>query len=309
MAESAIEWTEYTWNPVTGCSKVSPGCAHCYAETISLRFGFSKLPWTPANATENVVLHPERLRKPLSWREPRMVFVNSMSDLFHEEVPASFIERVFEVMARCRQHTFQVLTKRPEIMRDLVRGWPLQPRTLAGDFRPHPNIWLGTSIENNRWVSRADALRGTPSAVRFVSAEPLLGPLDQLDLAGIDWLIVGGESGPKHRPIRVEWVRDLRDRCAEAGVAFFFKQWGGRTPKSGGRDLDGRLHDAYPVVPSERGHLMRTCPRCGDLSAPTAEQCESCGCRLVLSLSQSKPEVRASEAVSATKGTGSSYGA
>jgi protein gp37 len=239
--KSAIEWTDATWNPVTGCSKVSPGCANCYAETLSLRFGHSKLPWTPANAAENVVLHPERLRLPLTWRDGRMVFVNSMSDLFHELVPASYIDQVFAVMSLADRHTFQVLTKRPERMRDYCRA--------GADhfaFAPFSNVWLGTSIENDRWVGRADALRDTPAAVRFLSCEPLLGPLPSLDLTGIDWVIVGGESGNGHRPMDPDWVRDIRDRCVAAGVAFFFKQWGGRTPKAGGRELDGRTWDQMP---------------------------------------------------------------
>jgi len=235
-ARSAIEWTEATWNPVTGCSKVSPGCAHCYAETLSRRFGWSKRPWTPANADENVVLHPERLEHPTRWRRPRTIFVNSMSDLFHENVPDAFVRRVFEVMAQCDRHIFQVLTKRPERL-----------AALSGELPWPINVWVGVSVETNRWVHRADALREVPAAVRFVSAEPLLGPLDRLDLDGIGWLIVGGESGHRHRPIRAEWVRDLRDRCLDAGVAFFMKQWGGRTPKAGGRLLDGREWSEMPT--------------------------------------------------------------
>ncbi len=238
---TAIEWTDATWNPVTGCSKVSPGCAHCYAETLSLRFGWSKKPWTPENADENVVLHPERLNKPLSWRKPRMVFVNSMSDLFHELVPDEFIWRVWMTMAEAERHTFQVLTKRPERARDLLRKWNLMCWAL-------PNVWVGTSIENDRWTGRADALRDTPATVRFISAEPLLGPLPSLDLDGIDWLIVGGESGPTHRPMRADWARELRDHATATGTAFFFKQWGGRTPKAGGRELDGREWSEYPSV-------------------------------------------------------------
>jgi protein gp37 len=233
--KSAIEWTDATWNPVTGCSKVSPGCANCYAETLSLRFGHSKKPWTPANAAENVVLHPERLRLPLTWRQPRLVFVNSMSDLFHELVPWDYIDQVFDVMEEAERHTFQVLTKRPERMRALARPVP-------------ENVWLGTSIENDRWTVRADYLRETPEATRFLSLEPLLGPLPSLDLTYINWAIVGGESGVGHRPIDPDWVRDIRDRCVAAGTAFFFKQWGGRTPKSGGRLLDGRTWDEMPAT-------------------------------------------------------------
>lgn len=236
---TAIEWTDATWNPVTGCSKVSPGCAHCYAETLSLRFGWSKKPWTPENAAENVVLHPERLGKPLSWREPRMVFVNSMSDLFHEEVSFGYILKIFAVMRETKRHTFQVLTKRPERMAQFMALY-------APMYGVAPNIWLGTSIENNRWVSRAEAIRETPAAVRFISAEPLLGSLDQLDLEGIDWLICGGESGSHYRPMDLMWARDLRDRCALHGIPFFFKQHGGQTPKAGGRELDGRIYDEWP---------------------------------------------------------------
>jgi protein gp37 len=239
--KSAIEWTDATWNPVTGCSKVSPGCAHCYAERLSLRFGQSKVPWTPQNAPANVKLHLERLRVPLSWRTPRRVFVNSMSDLWHELVPDEYIDAVFEVMALTPRHEFQILTKRPERMVEWLEGpgarWPREPL---------PNVWLGVSIENDRWVGRADLLRRTPAAVRFISAEPLLGPLPSLDFAGIDWVIVGGESGIGARPVKADWIRDLRDRSVAAGVKFFFKQWGGRTSKAGGRELDGRTWDEYP---------------------------------------------------------------
>lgn len=243
---SAIEWTEATWNPVTGCSKVSPGCAHCYAEAISLRFGHSSGPWTPRNATKNVRLHPQRLDQPLKWRRPRFVFVNSMSDLFHELVPESFISRVFLKMAEAERHTFQVLTKRPERMREVVARIYEDGNNGLGS-EPLPNVWLGTSIENKRFVARADAVRETPAAIRFISAEPLLGPIAaSLDLTAIDWVIVGGESGPKHRSMKAAWARDLRDQCEEEGVAFFFKQWGGRTPKAGGRLMDGVQHDAIP---------------------------------------------------------------
>ena len=243
---TGIAWTDATWSPVTGCSKVSPGCAHCYAETLALtrlagRPGYPGLPWTPENAATNIVLHPDRLDLPLRWRKPRRVFVNSMSDLFHENIPEEYIHRVWLTMGAAGQHTFQVLTKRPERMRRMLE-WAC----LGGREWTLPNVWLGVSIENDRFVSRADALRETPAAVRFVSAEPLLGPLPSLDLTGISWLIVGGESGPGHRPMDPAWVRDLRDRADGAGVAFFFKQWGGRTPKAGGRLLDGRTHDDAP---------------------------------------------------------------
>jgi len=246
---SAIEWTEATWNPVTGCSKVSPGCAHCYAESISLRFGHSKKAWIPQNALENVRLHHDRLDQPLRWRRPRAVFVNSMSDLFHELVPEHFIAEVFRRMAAADRHTFQVLTKRPKRMREVVRNLYDQYGEFGG--QPLANVWLGTSVENSRFTNRADALRETPAAVRFISAEPLLGPIAaDLDLAGIDWVIVGGESGPHYRSMRPEWALELRDQCIEARVAFFFKQWGGRTPKAGGRELDGRLWDEQPAVAS-----------------------------------------------------------
>ena len=245
--KSAIEWTDATWNPVTGCSKVSPGCAHCYAERLSLRFRTSTAPWTQANALENVVLHEDRLTVPLAWRQPRMIFVNSMSDLFHELVPDAFIGRVFETMSQAQRHTFQILTKRPERMRSWFEG----PGASWAD-EVLPNVWLGTSIENDRWVRRADELRACQAEVRFISAEPLLGPLPSLDLSDIDWLIVGGESGPIHRPVEVSWVTDLRERAVEARVAFFFKQWGGRTPKSGGRELDGRTWDELPSKVRQR---------------------------------------------------------
>jgi protein gp37 len=260
---TAIEWTDATWNPVTGCSKVSPGCAHCYAETLSHRWQWTTKPWTPEHAAENVVLHPERLSKPLSWRKPRMIFVNSMSDLFHELVPFEFITEVFDVMVKAKHHTFQVLTKRPERMAEFMKGYwhggDPSVCVCVSPTRPARNIWLGTSIENDRWTGRADILREIPAAVRFISAEPLLGPLPSLNLTGIHWLIVGGESGANHRPISEEWVRKLRDACIATrvrgsvemnrsfGTAFFFKQWGGRTPKSGGRLLDGREWSEYPA--------------------------------------------------------------
>ncbi|HVQ60733.1 MAG TPA: phage Gp37/Gp68 family protein [Burkholderiales bacterium] len=234
-ASTAIEWTEATWNPVTGCSKVSPGCAHCYAEALSRRFRWTAKPWTPDNAEVNVRLRRERLDQPLRWKRPRVIFVNSMSDLFHELVPVDYVREVFGVMAAAEQHVFQILTKRHERLAEVAGflDWP-------------PNVWMGVSVENNRWAERADALRSVPAGVRFISAEPLLGPLDRLDLSGIDWLIAGGESGPGHRPVREEWLVDLRDRCAASGVAFFFKQWGGRTSKVGGRELDGREWSEMP---------------------------------------------------------------
>lgn len=239
---SAIQWTDATWNPVTGCSKVSPGCAHCYAEALSIRFGWSQLPWSPENAPANVILHPERLDQPLHWRQPRRVFVNSMSDLFHELVPESFVHEVFDRMARAHWHSYQILTKRPERMAELVSSYYSRQHVPE----PLPQVWLGVSIEADNWTARANALRQTPASVRFISAEPLLGPLPSLDLTDVDWLIAGGESGRGARATRPDWVRELRDRALDSGVAFFFKQWGGRTPKAGGRELDGETWSQYP---------------------------------------------------------------
>jgi protein gp37 len=228
-----IEWSEMTWNPVTGCSKVSPGCAHCYAETFAERW--RAVPGHHYEQGFDLRLWPERLLQPLAWRRPRRVFVNSMSDLFHEEIPAAYISEVFEVMRLAHWHTFQVLTKRDERMSEL-----------AGELPWPENVWMGVSIENRRFVHRADRLREVPAAVRFISAEPLLGRLEGLDLDGIAWVIAGGESGARNRHLDLDWVRDLRDRSAESGAAFFFKQVGGRTPKAGGRELDGRTHDEFP---------------------------------------------------------------
>jgi protein gp37 len=234
---SAIEWTEATWNPVTGCSKVSPGCAHCYAETFAERW--RGVPGHPYEQGFDLKLWPKRLDQPLRWKRPRTIFVNSMSDLFHEEIPDEFVEKVFQVMGEADWHVFQILTKRHERLLELGRNleWP-------------PNVWMGVSIENRRFVHRADFLREVPAAVRFISAEPLLGPLGGLDLSGIDWLIAGGESGPGHRPVSEEWLFELRDRCLEDNVAFFFKQWGGARPKTGGRLLDGHTWDQMPVARS-----------------------------------------------------------
>lgn len=231
--KSAIEWTESTWNPVTGCLQVSPGCAHCYAKTFAERW--KGIPGHPYEQGFELRLWPQRLEQPLKWTRPRMIFVNSMSDLFHEDIPEIFVQEVFEVMGRADHHTFQILTKRAERLAEMAPSLPW-----------HSNIWMGVSIENRRFTERADYLRQVDAEVRFISAEPLLGPLVGLDLAGIHWLIAGGESGPKHRPMNIEWVRDLRDRCTEEHVAFFFKQWGGHRPKSGGRLLDGRTWDEMP---------------------------------------------------------------
>ncbi len=236
-ATSTIEWTEATWNPVTGCDELSPGCAHCYAKRFAERWRGT--PGHPYEQGFDLKLWPERLDQPARWRKPKLVFVNSMSDLFHERVPDLFIEEVFEAMRNAPQHTFQILTKRGERLEELGAhlDWPA-------------NVWMGVSIENRRFIGRADSLRKVGPAVRFISAEPLLGPLEGLDLTAVDWLIAGGESGPGHRPIREAWLVDLRDRCLAEGVSFFFKQWGGRTPKAGGRQLDGRTWDDYPVMPS-----------------------------------------------------------
>jgi protein gp37 len=246
--KSAIEWTEATWNPVTGCDRVSAGCDHCYALTLAARLKAMGQPKYQRDGDPRtsgpgfgVTMHPSELEIPRRWRRPRVIFVNSMSDLFHPQVSADFVARVFEVMASTPQHTYQVLTKRPKRARQLLR-----------DRTPVPNVWLGVSIEDDRVVDRADVLREVPVAVRFLSLEPLLGPLPALDLAGIDWVIVGGESGPDHRPMRKEWVLDLRDRCQAAGVPFFFKQWGGPTPKSGGRVLEERTWDEMPPLASAR---------------------------------------------------------
>jgi protein gp37 len=244
MAEnSTIEWTEATWNPVTGCSQVSPGCAHCYAKTFAERW--RGIPGHPYEQGFDLRLWEDRLDLPLRWTRPKTIFVNSMSDLFHEDVPDGFIDAVFATMREAHHHTFQILTKRHERL-----------ATLAPRLDWAPNVWMGVSIENRRFVHRASALRQVPAAVRFISAEPLLGPLDGLDLSEIDWLIAGGESGPRHRRIDVAWVRALRDQCARAGVAFFFKQWGGSRPKAGGRELDGRLWDETPIRPSTNHRVV-----------------------------------------------------
>ena len=230
---SRIEWTETTWNPVTGCSKVSEGCKHCYAERMSARLramGVEKY-----RRGFEVAQHESVLETPLRWRKPRLVFVNSMSDLFHDLVDLGFIEAVFDVMNRCPQHSFQVLTKRPE-----------RTLELDSDLNWTPNIWLGVSIESGRWLRRLEALRLTSAKTRFLSLEPLLGPLPNLDLSGVDWVITGGESGPGARPMDPDWVREIRDNCVSRDVPFFFKQWGGTNKKRAGRVLDGRTWDEMP---------------------------------------------------------------
>lgn len=230
---SAIEWTESTWNPVTGCTKVSLGCRYCYAERLAKRLRAMGNP-NYANGFR-VTLHEHMLGVPLKWRTPRVVFVNSMSDLFHEEVPFSFIERVFDVMCRASHHVFQVLTKRSDRLMQLAPNldWP-------------ENVWMGVTVEHADYIDRIDRLRGTPARTKFLSLEPLLGPVPDLDLAGIDWVIVGGESGPSARPMRPEWATGVRDQCLAAGIPFFFKQWGGRNKKKAGRVLEGRTWDEMP---------------------------------------------------------------
>lgn len=235
--KTSIEWTDATWNPVTGCTKISAGCDFCYAERFSERFR-----GTPGHPFENgfdLTLRPHRLQQPLRWRQPRMIFVNSMSDLFHKQIPREFIVRVFETMEKANWHTFQVLTKRSSLMRNFLRSRYVTSRVL-------PHMWFGVSLEDGTKLSRVRHLQQSPAAVRFLSIEPLIGPVGILDLEGIDWVIVGGESGPGARPMDRAWVRSIRDQCKAAGVAFFFKQWGGLRPKTGGRKLDGREWNELP---------------------------------------------------------------
>ncbi len=232
---SKIEWTDSTWNPVTGCSKVSAGCKHCYAERLSLRLQAMGNPRYRRGFS--VTLHEDLLWLPLRWSSPRMVFVNSMSDLFHEAVPEAFIHRVFAVMRRTPWHTFQVLTKRAARLAELAPGlsWP-------------PNVWQGVSVESPEQLERIRHLQTVPAALRFLSLEPLLAPIPALPLAGIEWVIVGGESGPRARPMQPGWVRGIRDQCQRRVVRFFFKQWGGLYPKAGGRKLDGREWSETPPL-------------------------------------------------------------
>jgi protein gp37 len=234
---SGIEWTETTWNPVTGCTKISPGCKHCYAERMALRL--------QAMGQENyrngfrVTLQERMLPLPLMWKKPRMIFVNSMSDLFHKDVPIEFIEKTFAVMKKASWHSFQVLTKRSDRL-----------QLIEDRIRIPKNVWLGVSVECEDYLYRIDHLRKTGAQVRFLSLEPLIGPLPGLDLEGINWVIVGGESGPGARPMQEEWVTDIRDTCLASGVPFFFKQWGGVFKKRAGRVLEGRTWDQMPVNPS-----------------------------------------------------------
>ncbi|MCF7890564.1 phage Gp37/Gp68 family protein [Candidatus Bipolaricaulota bacterium] len=232
-SKSAIEWTDQTWNPVTGCSKVSPGCENCYAERFARRLKAMGNP-----RYENgfqLTLHHDKIEEPLSWRKPRYVFVNSMSDLFHKEVPREFIQSVFDVIKQAEDHVFQVLTKRA---RRLAR--------LAPDLSWPENLWIGVSIENQDYVWRVGCLKQVPAETRFLSVEPLIGPIGNLPLKDIDWVIVGGESGPKARLMKEEWVKNIRDQCTKSSTAFFFKQWGGKSSKDNGRTLEGRTWEEMP---------------------------------------------------------------
>lgn len=244
--KSAIEWTDASWNPSTGCSKVSPGCRNCYAERLSARL---KMMGNPKYTKGfKFTLHEDALDVPLKWKQPRKIFVNSMSDLFHERMPNEFLERCFDVMKKADWHIYQILTKRPERMQEFIENHGKMP----------DHIWLGTSVELDIYKSRIDILRKVRCHTRFVSFEPLLGPLGKLDLEGISWAIVGGESGPQHRPAQAEWIREIRKQCKQQRVAFFFKQWGGVRPKSGGRTLDGREWNEYPDNTKRRVAIFAT---------------------------------------------------
>lgn len=232
---SSIEWTEATWNPVTGCTKISPGCKHCYAERMAKRL--QAMGQERYRNAFRVTLQEDLVDLPLRWKKPRVIFVNSMSDLFEENVPDKFIIRCFSTMQAATQHTFQVLTKRPERVVDL-----------AGQLPWSPNIWMGTSVENQEYVWRSKQLARVPAAIRFLSVEPLLGPIPRLPLTRIDWVIVGGESGPGARPMEEEWVLQIRDRCQRYEVPFFFKQWGGVQKKRTGRKLDGNEWNEMPAL-------------------------------------------------------------
>jgi protein gp37 len=235
---SDIEWTDLTWNPVSGCTKISPGCDNCYAERFAERW--RGVAGNPYEHGFDLRLHPNRLEQPLKRRRSSFFFVNSMSDLFHKEIPARYIDQVFDVMERADWHVFQVLTKRSSLLkRYLARRYARKPAPA--------HIWLGVSLENKDQLSRLKHLQDAPAGVRFLSIEPLLGPIGQLNLDGIHWVIVGGESGPRHRPMDDAWVRDIRDQCQAAEVPFFFKQWGGFRPKAHGRELEGRTWDEMPA--------------------------------------------------------------
>jgi len=245
-ANSHIEWTEATWNPVTGCSKVSAGCKNCYAERLAFRLQAMANP-RYRNGFK-VALHEDLIELPKRWREPRLIFVNSMSDLFHERVPLAFIQRVFATMRACPQHTFQILTKRSARLRKRARDleWP-------------QNVWIGVSVEDSRVLSRIDDLRKVPAAIRFLSCEPLIGSLAGIDLTDIHWVIVGGESGPRARPMKIEWVREIFRVCRKQRVPFFFKQWGGVRKDLTGREFNGRVYDEmprHPLTPSRREEMQ-----------------------------------------------------
>lgn len=248
---SSIEWTEATWNPTTGCTKVSPGCAHCYAERMAIRL--KAMGQARYRDGFKLTLQDDVVELPLRWKRPRLIFVNSMSDLFHDAVPAEFIRRCFSVMEEACQHTYQVLTKRPERTAELADQLPWRD-----------NIWLGTSVESERYRDRVRVLQDIPAAVRFLSIEPLLGPISGLPLEGVHWVIAGGESGPGARPMQPDWVRQVRDQCVSRHVPFFFKQWGAfdqhgvkRSKKKNGRELDGRTWDELPVAWQRRQNLDR----------------------------------------------------
>ena len=238
-ANSTIEWTEATWNPTTGCTRLSEGCRNCYAAKMAVRLKAMGNPRYAAGF--ELTLHEDLLDLPKQWAKPRTIFVNSMSDLFHKAVPLDYLQRVFATMEACSRHQFQVLTKRSERLRDLA---PLLPWP--------DNVWLGVTVEEAKHKSRIDDLRQVPAAVRFLSCEPLLGPLGELDLTGIHWLIAGGESGPGARPMAADWVRSLRDQCRTSGTAFYFKQWGGVRKKAAGRTLDGCEYLAFPKPRPDR---------------------------------------------------------
>lgn len=236
--QSNIEWTEMTWNPVTGCSKVSAGCKHCYAETMAKRL--KAMAVYRYRKGFNVTLQPDLIDAPLKWKQPRVVFVNSMSDLFHEKIPLEYIQQVFATMVQCPQHTFQILTKRSERLRTVARSLPWAR-----------NIWMGVSVEDERVMHRINDLQDVPAAIRFLSCEPLIGPLNNLPLGGIHWVIVGGESGAGARPMKSEWVKSIFRQCRDIKVPFFFKQWGGVRKDLTGRKLFGRTYDDMPLVRQE----------------------------------------------------------
>lgn len=251
MSDTSIEWTDVTWNPVAGCTVISPGCTNCYAMRMAARLdamgsgkykGLTRRSGKRSVWTGHITLDHASLSAPLSWNKPRLVFVNSMSDLFHEKIPSSFIEQVWSVMAQCPHHIFQILTKRPDRMCDVT---PALPKL--------PNVWLGTSVENRDYLNRLDDLRRTPASMRFVSFEPLIGDLGRLDLTSIGWAIVGGESGPNARPLDAKWVINIQRQCMASGTAFFFKQWGGVNKKKTGRQLEGRTWDEIPETRPSSG--------------------------------------------------------